>query len=86
MPALNTNERFIDDLADAVVEALPYVGVMAGAPSDALVPMGESAPMARRHGGAATDWQGVLCCCAAVLLRCAPQLPHMLSCMFSAPH
>jgi hypothetical protein len=41
VPALNTNPRFIEDLADAVVEALPYVGVMAGTPRDALVPMGE---------------------------------------------
>lgn len=42
VPALNTNARFIEDLADAVVEALPYVGVIAGAPSgNALVPMGE---------------------------------------------
>ncbi len=30
---------FIQDLADAVVEALPYVGRMAS-PTDALVPMG----------------------------------------------
>jgi hypothetical protein len=42
VPALNTNARFIEDLADAVLEALPYVGVIAGAPSgNALVPMGE---------------------------------------------
>lgn len=43
VPALNTNARFIEDLADAVVEALPYVGVMAGAPStsNSLVPMGD---------------------------------------------
>eukprot|EP00775_Hariotina_reticulata_P003345 gene3345-3621_t len=41
VPALNTNPRFIEDLADAVVEALPYVGVMAGTPRDALVPMGD---------------------------------------------
>jgi hypothetical protein len=47
VPALNTNARFIEDLADAVVEALPYVGVIAGAPSgNALVPMGE-----QRDGG-----------------------------------
>jgi ferrochelatase len=43
VPALNTNARFIEDLADAVVEALPYVGVMAGAPTGntSLVPMGD---------------------------------------------
>lgn len=44
MPALNTNTTFINDLADAVVEALPYVGSVAGgaAPvSDSLVPLGE---------------------------------------------
>ncbi|WIA42211.1 hypothetical protein OEZ86_009471 [Tetradesmus obliquus] len=42
VPALNTNARFIEDLADAVVEALPYVGVIAGAPSgNTLVPMGD---------------------------------------------
>ncbi|KAG1667519.1 hypothetical protein FOA52_013709 [Chlamydomonas sp. UWO 241] len=41
VPALNTNARFIDDLADAVVEALPYVGQLAGGSIDALVPGGE---------------------------------------------
>lgn len=41
VPALNTNEAFIGDLADAVIEALPYVGCMAGASGDALVPIGE---------------------------------------------
>mmetsp|Transcript_11551 Transcript_11551/g.20537 ORF Transcript_11551/g.20537 Transcript_11551/m.20537 type:complete len:520 (-) Transcript_11551:890-2449(-) len=40
VPALNTNQVFIQDLADAVVEALPYVGRMATT-SEALVPMGE---------------------------------------------
>uniref|UniRef100_A0A7S3QM29 Ferrochelatase n=1 Tax=Dunaliella tertiolecta TaxID=3047 RepID=A0A7S3QM29_DUNTE len=40
VPALNTNQLFIDDLADAVLEALPYVGMVAK-PSDALVPQGE---------------------------------------------
>eukprot|EP00983_Pelagomonas_calceolata_P078410 1154243-Pelagomonas_calceolata.AAC.1 len=39
VPALNTNQLFIDDLADAVLEALPYVGMVAK-PSDALVPQG----------------------------------------------
>lgn len=44
MPALNTNATFIDDLADAVLEALPYVGSMPGTVSplaDSLVPLGE---------------------------------------------
>lgn len=50
VPALNTNATFIDDLADAVTEALPYVGSLqqraaAGAASisggDSLVPLGE---------------------------------------------
>eukprot|EP00887_Chlorella_sp_A99_P000003 scaffold16.g3.t1 len=42
VPALNTDPQFIDDLADAVVEALPYAGTMAGsAASDALVPLGD---------------------------------------------
>lgn len=44
VPALNTNATFIEDLADAVIEALPYVGSLAGsgAPgSEALVPLGE---------------------------------------------
>lgn len=44
MPALNTHPGFISDLADAVIEALPYVGAMASAPpssGDALVPMGD---------------------------------------------
>lgn len=40
VPALNTNPVFINDLADAVVEALPYVGQMVG-PNDSLVPVGE---------------------------------------------
>eukprot|EP00195_Chlamydomonas_chlamydogama_P010576 CAMPEP_0202902352 /NCGR_PEP_ID=MMETSP1392-20130828/16804_1 /ASSEMBLY_ACC=CAM_ASM_000868 /TAXON_ID=225041 /ORGANISM="Chlamydomonas chlamydogama, Strain SAG 11-48b" /LENGTH=441 /DNA_ID=CAMNT_0049589101 /DNA_START=343 /DNA_END=1668 /DNA_ORIENTATION=+ len=40
VPALNTNQAFIDDLAEAVLEALPYVGQLVG-PGDALVPMGE---------------------------------------------
>ncbi|PNW81028.1 hypothetical protein CHLRE_07g339750v5 [Chlamydomonas reinhardtii] len=38
VPALNTNAAFIDDLADAVMEALPYVGCLAG-PTDSLVPL-----------------------------------------------
>jgi ferrochelatase len=49
VPALNTNEVFIDDLADAVVEALPYVSSLQRSSSsmtslssgDALVPLGE---------------------------------------------
>lgn len=49
VPALNTNQTFIDDLADAVTEALPYVGSLARSPgtlgslgsSDSLVPLGE---------------------------------------------
>ena len=42
VPALNTNPTFIDDLADAVLEALPYAGSMAGSnPSDSMVPLGE---------------------------------------------
>lgn len=40
VPALNTNPAFIDDLAEAVIEALPYVGSMIGH-SDSLVPIGE---------------------------------------------
>lgn len=42
-PALNTNEVFIEDLADAVLEALPYVGTLAASATqgDAIVPMGE---------------------------------------------
>ena len=30
VPALNTNEKFIDDLADAVIEALPYMSPVNG--------------------------------------------------------
>ncbi|KAL4514353.1 hypothetical protein Ndes2526B_g03979 [Nannochloris sp. 'desiccata'] len=44
VPALNTNSMFIDDLADAVIEALPYVGSVAGSgipASESLVPLGE---------------------------------------------
>ena len=45
VPALNTNPVFIDDLAEAVLEALPYVGLMAGSnPSDAMVPLGMTIP------------------------------------------
>ena len=39
VPALGTNETFIEDLADAVLEALPYVGAMIGC-TDSLVPVG----------------------------------------------
>ena len=39
VPALNTNATFIGDLADAVVEALPFVGSMIGS-TDSLVPVG----------------------------------------------
>ena len=41
---MNTNATFIEDLADAVIEALPYVGSVAGngvAPPESLVPYGE---------------------------------------------
>lgn len=42
VPALNTNPVFIDDLAEAVLEALPYVGSMAGSnPGDSMVPLGK---------------------------------------------
>ncbi len=42
VPALNTNATFINDLADAVLEALPYVGSMAAptGSTDGLVPLG----------------------------------------------
>lgn len=40
VPALNTNQTFIGDLADAVVEALPYVGAMVGS-TESLVPLGK---------------------------------------------
>ena len=42
VPALNTNKAFIDDLAEAVIEALPYVGQMVGPAEGSLVPIGES--------------------------------------------
>mmetsp|Transcript_9289 Transcript_9289/g.18455 ORF Transcript_9289/g.18455 Transcript_9289/m.18455 type:complete len:517 (+) Transcript_9289:35-1585(+) len=45
VPALNTNKKFIDDLADAVIEALPYIAPVrsfsSSAGSDSLVPLGE---------------------------------------------
>lgn len=45
VPALNTNPVFVDDLADAVLEALPFAGSMAGSnPSDAMVPLGAPPP------------------------------------------
>ena len=40
VPALNTDVTFIADLADAVIEALPYVGCVAKPGNTALVPMG----------------------------------------------
>jgi len=39
VPALNTNQVFIDDLALAVNESLPYVGSIV-APGNSLVPAG----------------------------------------------
>lgn len=51
VPALNTNPTFIDDLADAVLEALPYAGSMAGSnPSDSMVPLGEQLCVPYRLG------------------------------------
>lgn len=47
VPALNTNTKFIDDLADAVIEALPYMGTVAmdkgsmQSSIDSTVPIGE---------------------------------------------
>lgn len=47
VPALNTNTKFIDDLADAVIEALPYMGTVAmdkntmQSSIDSIVPIGE---------------------------------------------
>lgn len=43
VPALNTNKSFIDDLADAVLEALPFVGSVVGS-SESLVPIGRHNP------------------------------------------
>lgn len=40
VPALNTNPAFINDLADAVLEALPYVGSIVGS-ANSIVPIGE---------------------------------------------
>jgi protoporphyrin/coproporphyrin ferrochelatase len=40
VPALNVNPTFIGDLADAVIEALPYVGAMIGS-TESLVPLGQ---------------------------------------------
>eukprot|EP00850_Spirogloea_muscicola_P008704 SM000047S16843 [mRNA] locus=s47:194683:198018:- [translate_table: standard] len=43
VPAMNCEPRFIDDLADAVLEALPYVGAMAASGLEtrqSLVPLG----------------------------------------------
>jgi hypothetical protein len=49
VPALNTDATFIDDLADAVIEALPYVsrfggrgsaGIASGSFAEASVPIG----------------------------------------------
>lgn len=40
VPALNTSPAFINDLADAVLEALPYVGSIAGS-ANSIVPIGK---------------------------------------------
>lgn len=49
VPALGLNEVFIDDLADAVLEALPYVGSVAQAQAAGLYPSGlDSLVRARR--------------------------------------
>jgi ferrochelatase len=59
VPALNTDATFIDDLADAVIEALPYVSNFggrssatigsggAGATTDASVPIGGAQGMSQ---------------------------------------
>lgn len=66
VPALNTNATFIQDLADAVLEALPYCGSMAASDStDGLVPLGAhrrgdgqtAVAAAAKHAG----WYGVVC-------------------------
>ncbi|GFR50422.1 hypothetical protein Agub_g12641 [Astrephomene gubernaculifera] len=48
VPALNTNAAFIEDLAEAVLEALPYVGCLAG-PTDSLVPLAALHPWPEPH-------------------------------------
>ena len=40
VPALNTNAKFIDDLADAIIEALPYVDSVVPEADQPLVPTG----------------------------------------------
>ena len=58
VPALNTNQAFIDDLADAVIEALPYVGQLVGpAAEKSLVPIGEDEGGERRRGRFRTSGQ-----------------------------
>jgi len=40
VPALGTDQEFIDDLADAVLEALPYTSAIANKPTGSFVPQG----------------------------------------------
>ncbi len=41
VPALNTNEVFIEDLSSAILEALPSANKMSPASFDSLVPSGQ---------------------------------------------
>lgn len=50
VPALNVNQTFIDDLAEAVLEALPYVGAMIGS-TDSLVPVGNVSSLLSVYDG-----------------------------------
>ncbi|KAF5836888.1 ferrochelatase [Dunaliella salina] len=66
VPALNTNQLFIDDLADAVLEALPYVGMVAK-PSDAsLVPQGELEALLQAYDRERRALPSPVCVCVCV--------------------
>jgi hypothetical protein len=69
VPALNTNATFIGDLADAVLQALPFAGSMAGSnPGDSLVPLGEACLPS-------SSWCGCACCLALGALRLGHHTP-----------
>ncbi len=81
VPALNTNATFIGDLADAVLQALPFAGSMAGSnPGDSLVPLGAGndfmSPLVIGDG----VWCGGTRCCR----RCCPFMGGMAGSILDA--
>lgn len=70
VPALGVNETFIDDLADAVLEALPFVGSVAQAQAAGQYQSGGLDPLVRQLG----NWGGdsAVVCLSLMLRGCAP--------------